>query len=195
MIILSALIILVIGITVVYAALSQNLNVTLSNITQNVASWNVGFEEGTIKGNKYNIASSSTGSISCGDATVTANSISVGEVKLTKPGDQCYWIVNIKNNGTIGAKLTSIQTTAPSEVNCTPVNTGFITCNNFKYHLYDPKPTKATTQGNTLRVGDSIESGGNIQFTLVAYIDSDQPISSTAITQKGIGFTLVWSQN
>ncbi len=189
---LSILIVIVVGITIVYAALSASLKVSTSNITQNVVSWNVGFEvgTGTVKGETYN-PNSSTAGISCENATVTSNSISIGATTLTKPGDACYWRVTIENNGTIDAKLTSIQTTAPSGVECTGMNTGSIFCGNVRYYIQVPFESNAMLQVNTI-----ISAGTSKTVDFVAQIPTaNDSLASKAITHTGMGFTLVWSQN
>ncbi len=197
MITLSILVVLVVGITVVYAALSTSLQVTTSNVTQNVASWNVGFETGTVKGTATNYGGSSATSVSCGNATITSNSISVGEVKLTKPGDICKWNVVIKNTGTIPAKLTSINFEKPSSTVCSDDgNTARVACGNIVYKLDTPTGTKATLRStDSLSIGDILEPGGSITFVLDSFISTGGNISSTTVIQVGAGFTLVWSQN
>ena len=195
---LSILMVLVVGITIVYAAVSASLKVTTSNVTQNVASWNVGFGPGTVKGSASNYIGSSANSVSCGDATINANSISVGEVKLTKPGDLCTWTVTIKNTGTIAAKLTSIEKKDPSGATCTMSgNAAMYNCGDIRYFLENPVGTKATVQRSArLSVGDIIEPGGSISVSLEAYIpDTITTVSSTTKTQSGFTYTFVWSQN
>lgn len=197
MITLSILVVLITGITIVYAALSASLQVTTSNVTQNVASWNVGFQEETITARAFNYGGSSATSVSCGNATATANSISVGDVKVTKPGDICQWHVTIKNTGSIAAKLTSIETKAPSGVTCNPSNEAKTNCGDIRYYLESPTGTNATVQNsNNLSVGDIIQPGGSISFNLEAYIPSDRTtVSSSQKSQSGFTYTFVWSQN
>ena len=103
--ILLAVIIGVVGVAVAYAALSSTLNVTVSKVTQNTLSWSVGFTgtsaTATVGG------TSSTGR-NCGNATITANSVAVGNTTLSKPDDSCTYELTISNSGGV---LLSLLTT------------------------------------------------------------------------------------
>ena len=72
------LVVVVVGMSIAYAALSSTLTIQMNQVTQNSLSWNVGFQPGTVTGTPGG-SSSSTGR-SCGNATVTANSVTVADL-------------------------------------------------------------------------------------------------------------------
>ena len=186
---LSVLVVLVIGITIVYAALSVSLKVSTSNVTQNIASWNVGFAQATtVKGYAQNSSGSTTG-ISCGNASATTNSISIEKSVLTKPGDICYWDFTLKNSGTIDAKLTSVTVTSPKEVSCSKNDEKQYVCGNIAYSIYHVYSGRwpLYTEGEVLSAGEN--QALRISMTLTGSISSSQQ------TQSGLTYTFIWSQN
>ncbi len=183
--IISSLVIAIISLTIVYAALSTNLKVTASNVTQNVASWNVGFAPATIAGKVYQSTTSTT-EMNCGSATVESGLVTVGATTLSKPGDQCEWgPITVQNNGTIDAKLTSIITTAPSGVSCTGNNSGKLICGNITYWLY--------ISGKVVPLDTIVKAGGTYVFNIYAEY-SGSSLNSSKVTQTGVSFSLTWSQ-
>ena len=102
-----ALIVAVLGLTVAFAALSQTLTI---NGTANVdaASWDIHFE--TISSNKN------------GDATINdfphiaGTSITRINVTLTKPNDGVEFRTRIVNDGTVDAKIDSVEISPLCEI-------------------------------------------------------------------------------
>lgn len=186
---ISILIIFIIGLSVIYAALSTNLKVTASNVTQNIASWNVGFVAGTVNATEQ--GTSATGR-SCGTATVTANSVSVSDSTLTKPGDVCYWPVTVKNSGSINAKVGSINTTMPSGISCTGANTGQLVCGNITYWLWVPQQNSVAA--HTLAVNETLASGASMIIQVWAEYRGTA-LSSTTVKHTGLSYSVSWSQN
>ena len=97
------LVVVVIGMSIAYAALSSTLTISMNQVTQNSLSWDVAFQTGTVTGTPGG-SSSSTGR-SCGNATVTADSVTVADTLLSKPEDSCTYSLVIKNTGSVDAKL------------------------------------------------------------------------------------------
>ena len=174
------------GIAIAYAALSQNLNVTVAKVTQNALSWDVALVAGTV--NATVEGTSDTGR-SCGTATVTATSISVANTTLSKPEDGCVYKFQVKNNGGINAKLNSITPTKPTSTTCTTASGGNMVCGNITYKV----TTDAT--GNTLVTTSnaSITAGAtNDLYLVVRYTGSN--VNSTEVSQSSAKFTLVYGQ-
>lgn len=96
--VLIALIVLLLALAVGYAAFSQNL--TISGTATGTTTWEVKFVSATINETGH------------GDSpVVTDNSITVNPL-LGFPGDGCTVTANIKNNGSLPAKLTKFNLTA-----------------------------------------------------------------------------------
>ena len=81
--------VIILIISVGFAALSSTLNITTGNITQTPQTWDVGFVPETVTPETN--GTSSTG-LNCPTATATKNSITFGEITLSKPDDACVYI-------------------------------------------------------------------------------------------------------
>ena len=97
---LVALIVAVLGLTVAFAALSQTLTIN-GTASINSATWDIHFE---------NLGSDTNGDATInGEPTLNATTISGINVTLTKPNDSVIFLVDIVNDGTIDAKVESIE--------------------------------------------------------------------------------------
>lgn len=177
--------ILVLGVGVAYAALSTTLTVTFGKVTQNAITWNVGFQGTSATGTSS--GTSSTG-LSCGSATITASAVTVADTTLSKPGDKCTWTLTIKNSGTVAANLGSITPTAPSSVSCTNSGASMV-CGNITYKL------TTNSGGSTLLTtsAGNLTAGSSLTVYLVAEY-TGTTVNSSAVTQTGGKFTLVYNQ-
>lgn len=174
----------VLGLSVAYAALSTTLNIKFGSVTQNALSWDVGFVAGTV--NAVVSGTSATGR-SCGSATVTKSSVTVSNITLSKPGDKCTYTLPVKNSGDIAAKRSSITNTVPSS-ECS--SSGYMmNCGNIKYMLSSDSAgtTALGTNSGSLAAG----STENI-YLVVSYIGDS--LNSSAVSQTGAGFTIVYTQ-
>ena len=152
-IVLGVLAVGLIGLTVAYASLSQNLTI---NGTAKVAAatWDVHFE-GMNAGTATGYATlPTTGKLAASGTSVSG---SIGTLKA--PGDTITYTFNVKNAGSINAKISSI--TAP-KLSCAPANTsGNQTvannvCANLTYTIeYTSENPKTIAVGNTLTAGAS----------------------------------------
>lgn len=98
----------VIFMTVGFAAYSTNLTIGGSATVKN-ASWNVKFDT-----NSYNETEGSVSPATQDDLTISGTSIQYA-VNLEKPGDFYEFEVDVVNNGTFDAKLTSVTMSSLSE--------------------------------------------------------------------------------
>ncbi len=179
------LIVVIFGISVAYAALSTTLTITASKVTQSALTWNVAFQTGTVTGTP---GGSSGEGRSCGNATVTANTVTVAQSTLSKPEDSCTYALVIKNTGSIDANLATITPVAPTSTSCTN-NGASMVCGNITYKL------TTDLAGNTLLTPNRIlaKTSGSLNVYLVMKY-TGASINSSDVTQNNGGFTLVYNQ-
>ena len=179
---------IIIGIA--YAALSATLDVTFGNVTQNVLTWNVGFD--TTTSTSATVGGTSATGRSCGTLTLSSSSVTVSDTTLSKPDDSCRWTLKIKNTGTIAAKLTAISSTSATGTNVTctvpTANKAQMVCGNITYSI-----TTNTTGTTVLTTGAPLASNGSRTVYLFAKY-TGEGVNATAVTQSGATFTIVYSQ-
>ena len=181
--VLAVALVLLVGVSIAYAALSATLNITYSKITQSAISWNVGFQTGTVTGTK----TGSSGAV-CGDATVTANTATVADTTLATLHDKCVYKLKIKNTGSVDAVLSSISAKTPTSMSCNTSTTSQMVCSNVTYKLtIDQNGQSLLGTENVLPA----ESGAMDVYLIVEYTGTD----SSASTQNSGGFTLNYAQN
>jgi len=179
-----ALIIGIIGVTIGYAALSATLNVNFGNVTQNAITWDVGFIGTTVEG--ASDGTSDTGR-SCGTASITPSTVTLGATSLSKPGDKCTYPLTIKNNGGITAELTSIIPKIPTSISCDETSSSMI-CGNITYKLTsDAAGETPLSVNSTLDIDKEITA-----YLVVAY--TGNTLNTADITQSNGGFTITYSQ-
>ena len=162
-----------IGITIAYASLSQNLTI---NGTAKVAAatWDVHFE-GMNAGTATGYATlPTTGKLAASGTSVSGN---IGTLKA--PGDTITYTFNVKNAGSINAKISSI--TAP-KLTCAPVASGGSqavannVCANLTYTIeYTSESPK------TIAVGNTLTSGASKNITLKIVNSSNATLASEDI--------------
>ena len=172
-ILLGVLAVGLIGITVAYASLSQNLTI---NGTAKVAAatWDVHFE-GMNAGTATGYATlPTTGKLAASGTSVSGN---IGTLKA--PGDTITYTFNVKNAGSINAKISSI--TAP-KLTCAPVASGGSqavannVCANLTYTIeYTSESPK------TIAVGNTLTSGASKNITLKIVNSSNATLASEDI--------------
>ena len=181
---LSLALMLVLGVSIAYAALSATLNITFGNVTQNALTWNIAFQGSSATGTSS--GTSSTG-LSCGKATISGANVTVADTTLSKPDDKCTWTLTIKNSGTVAGTLGTITPTAPSGVSCTNSGASMV-CGNITYKL-----TTDAAGGTLLTTGGTLAANGTRTIYLVAMYNASG-VQGTAITQTGAKFALVYNQ-
>ena len=186
-IIMGVLSVMILGLSIAFAALSATLNINFGNVNQTVQTWNVHFDTTNSSVSATEGGTSATGR-TCGIATVNAKEVTVGDTELSKPDDKCTWALTILNTGTIDAKLTSITPVSPTSVSCTTSGASMV-CGNITYKLTtDAAGTTLLTSGGTL-----VNTNGSLGVYLIAeYTGSGQTMSEN--TQNGAKFTLLYDQ-
>ena len=184
-IIIGILCVMVVGLSVAFAALSTTLNITFGKVTQTALTWAVAFDTTGSPKAATEGGTSATGR-TCGTATITANTVTIADSELSKPGDKCTWNLTVKNTGTIDANLATITEKKPTSTTCTGSGAQIV-CGNITYKL--------TTDGSTLITTNTTvaKSTGTLAMKLVAEY-TGTGVNSTAIVQNGAGFTLVFNQ-
>jgi uncharacterized protein (DUF2141 family) len=189
-IILVGAVLMIVGISVAFAAMSTALNITTNSVVQQTNTWNIGFVTGTVTGTPG--GTTSTTGRSCGNATVTATSVSVAATNLSKPDDSCTYTLQIKNNGTIAGTLATITPQNPTGTNvtCGTSSGATMVCGNITYKL--TTDSAGSTLLNTTS-NATLNGGSTRTIYLVVKFTGTAP-SSTAITQSGAKFTLTYNQ-
>lgn len=182
--------ILLLTISIAYAALSATLTMTTNKITQSAMTWDIGFQTGTITG----VATSANPIASCGTATATSTTISGISLTLAGVGDKCSYTFKIKNNGTIAGKISNIVITKPTDTVCT-INGSTMVCGDITYKLhYDTADSTSLVS-----VNDTIAAKSGSTATEKTVVLTVEHTGTTASEddyyQSGFAYKLVYSQN
>ena len=178
-------ILMVVGLSVAFAALSTTLNITTNTVKNlTTVTWNIGFQGSSATATPD--GTSATGRV-CGDATITPTSVTVATTTLSKPDDSCTYALTIKNSGTITGTLAQINQTKPSGATCTGSGSSMV-CGNITYKLTtDSSGSVALTTGGTLAAGAT-----RTVYLVIKYTGTS--LSSTQITQSAGAFGITYNQ-
>ena len=183
--------VLLLSVSIAYAALSSSLTITIPQVKQEVMTWDIGFNPGTVT---CSIVTDNSGLTSCGSATVTTTTVSGIETIVSEPGDKCACTLSILNKGTIGGKISTINITKPQNTTCT-ISGSTMTCDNIIYKLHYDNAASSTL----VAVGDTIApKSGSTPTTKTVVLTIEH--SSTAgpqqdVTQTGFAYNITYSQN
>lgn len=184
-IILGVLAVGLIGLTVAYALLTQQLRIE-STATVKAGAWDIHFE---------NLSSSLTGKATLADTnqlTITNNSTTIsGSVgNLSLPGDSIVYTFDIVNKGNIPAILSAAP--VMSTPTCTSTDTVSATniCNN------DLVYTLTYADGSQINNGDTLAVGETKKAKLTLSLKNEMTYTPKADVEIGnIAATLNYSQN
>lgn len=186
---LVALFVVVIGLSVAYAALSTTLNITVNNVSVNNLTWSIGISCSlTTSG-----GTSDTGR-SCGAVSASGTSITIADSQLSKPGDYCLYTCTVSNSGGINATLGTISATVPTVTSGTEScskSGATITCTNVKYQLCTAQ--SSGTCSTVLSTSNGGVNAGNTKtvYLLMSYTSST--LSSGAVL-SGAKYVLTYNQ-
>lgn len=174
-----ALLVAVVGLSVAYAALSTTLEIT-GTATINSASWDVHFVKGT---------GTPVGGATFVEPTLSADSTALSNysVKLTKPGDSVTYTFKITNQGSINAKLgtVNIGTISCSGTDATEAQN---TCNDLTYSV-------TYADGSAINVGDTLDAGATKDAKItVTFNSTATSVPANVITVDGLDVTLIYNQ-
>ena len=185
-----SLLLVLFGISIAYAALSQTLTTTYNRISQSSQTWNIGFVSGTITGQ---VVTNSSNSLNCGTATATATTISGISPTLSDVGDKCSYTFTIKNDGSIDGKISSITITEPLGQTCTKTGSTMV-CGNITYMLHYDSANSSTL----VSVNNVIEKKNGSTATTKTVVMTIEYTGTTAaeedFTQSGFSYSLLYAQ-
>lgn len=192
---LAALIVAVLGLTVAFAALSQTLTIN-GNASVDAATWDIHFET------PYGSDATTQGAATINKTpTFNGTSITDIDVSITKPNDMAYWAFKIVNNGTINAKISSIEISelctidSPVE-SCDWNNDGTVTQedvdkvnNNISFVFFRNDSDSVEFKTNdTLNAGEQVEAELMIGY-FKADISEDILEESTELPKRDLTFS------
>ena len=161
------LLLLLVGVTVGYATLSSNLNISGTS-SIGAPDWDVHFENLSVK----------SGSVSASAPTISSNKLNITySCALAKPGDYYEFTVDVKNAGTIDAKLSAL-----------PTISGVSTAQDV-YVNY----TFTHTDGTAIAAGETLAAGASKNFTVK--VEFDKNITSAQLPTTAQELSLVASMN
>ncbi len=196
-----AFLVVIVGLSVAYAALSTTLNITVNKVTENALTWDVAWA--TTSTCVLNEGGTSSTGRSCGAATASGTSLTIADTTLSKPGDYCRYTCTINNNGGIVAKFGSATATVPTVTSgggsCSKSGTT-ITCKNsssailltYKIGKNDDCSTALSTS-DTIAAKSGSTPGSFYVHVCIDYASAD--VQSTAQVYSNAKYTLVWNQN
>ena len=211
-IILFVLCFFVLLISVAFAALSTTLTINFGNVTQTVQTWNVHFTPVNISNPTNVIVPSTQGTsvdsgLSCGNATFTDNVVTIGNFSLSKPDDACWWNIPVKNDGSIDAKLTSLNITSPTGGSsaCVIYDHGELVCDDITISFfYNWSPSivdnMIVCQGGVgIHLDDAnpsmvISKNGGYGCLSIGAVYNSSTVSTTTYTLTGTKAQVVFSQ-
>ena len=193
-----AMLVMVVGLSVAYAALSTTLNVTVNPVTSNVMSWTTGWSATCTKTE----SSTSSSGKSCGAASISNGVVTIAATTLSKPGDYCHYACTITNTGSIGAKLTGVtiaQTpTATSGGGSCSTSGTTITCKNsgntnvITYKI-SKNDTCTSLYTNSENISIAASSGTQPVYICVDYVDTG--VQSTKQIFSAASYSIALTQN
>lgn len=170
-----------IGITVAYAALTQQLKIE-GTAKVAASTWDIHFAN--LNGAKTGYATLATEGALAIQTDTTSMTGNLGTLKA--PGDTITYTFDIVNAGDINAKLGSINIGKPT---CTATDSAVATavCNNLTYTLtYD--------DGSTITEGDLLNKGVTKKAKLVISSKDTAVIASQDVSVNGISATFTYNQ-
>lgn len=163
------LLLLILGISIGYAALTATLNIN-GNSTIGKASWNVHFE------NLQKTEGSETATV---EAAINEDKMTINyTVDLVEPGDFYEFTVDVKNAGTIPAKLSALPTMSG------------VSAEQDVYVNY----TVTYEDGTEVKAGDELAANGGVK-TLKVRVEYDPTITSDQLPTEDQSLTLTYSMN
>ena len=159
---------LLVGISVGYAAISTTLNI---NGTSSIGgtTWDVHFEN--VKVSSGSVTATTAAKVETDTTKVTY------AVTLSQPGDYYEFTVDVKNAGTLAAKLSAV-----------PTLSGVSTAQDV-YTNY----TVTYSDGTTIKAGDTLAAGAT--KTLKVRVEFDSNITSSQLPTTAQSLTLACSMN
>ena len=161
-----SLIVAVLGLTVAFAALSETLTIN-GTVNVETASWDIHFE---------NMEVSTSNGVQASDPVINGTTINQLNVTLEKPNDMVTYSVDIKNTGTINAKISSVEvsplcTLQSSVESCDWNNDGEVTQEDINKVNDNISFVVAYQDGSNINIGDILKKSETSKIgILIGYI-------------------------
>lgn len=203
-IILSISLVVAVIISIGYSVLSSTLTISYNSVQQTNVSWDVGFvipSPNTVTPETISVNNNTTG-ISCGTATVSKTSISIADIKLSKPGDVCKYTFTIANTGDINAKLKTFTLTPPTINGTSTVQSCTLYSDTTDENLTERLCGKIRYRlcwndscANRYQAGQTTLTAGSTKLAVLKIYYDGNELTSTSTYQQGTVITLNWGQN
>jgi len=175
----AAVVLIVCGLTLGYAALTQTLNINFGATVQSgQTTWDIHFEEST------------KSAISEGNAVL--NSVSLTKTTLTSSvllkteGDSLTYYVNVVNDGELDAMIDTITLTTPSATGGTATENANI-LNAYAISLQ-------YSDGTNVGYGDTLLADETKEMAVTIYLKQGITLPETDVTISNIGCTITYKQ-
>ena len=184
-IVLGVLAVGLIGLTVAYASLSQNLTI---NGTAKVAAatWDIKFLNLTQKSKSGYAAFPTSNALTASGTTISGN---IGTLKA--PGDSLTYTFDIKNNGSINAKVNSVS---KPTLTCVSSSTGSATtastnfCKGLAY-------TVQYSDGSAISAGQALAANGGSKDITVKLVNNNNSLATEDIKVTASAMTINYIQS
>ena len=174
-----ALMLAVIGISVGFAAMSTQLQIT-GTAKVVPAKWEVKFTGQTFSNNSTSASEGKTPSL-------TDTLFSNYEIVLTKPGDKGTYTVNVKNNGDIDAKISTVSLGTASYSGANAADEALVE-SNVTYNV-------TWSNGDPISVNDELAHGADRDIIVEVEYDSEATaLPSAPVTISGRDLTVLFVQ-
>ncbi|MBQ1496157.1 MAG: hypothetical protein IIZ40_02230 [Bacilli bacterium] len=188
--VIAILIVAIVSMSVVYALLSQTLNINTSAKVVKSNSWNVFFDSTSIsEPTLVGYAEVEEGKELQISGTTTLQNL---EVTLKAPGDSVTYTFEVKNTGAIDAKISTVE--LPNLANATYQSANNVTSdiNLVKQYLrysltYASDEAETSYRGKALATDDTLSKNSSRKLKLtISYDSSATDIPSEAVTVSGL---------
>lgn len=186
-ILLGVLAVGLVGISVAYASLSSNLNIS-GTAKVATATWNIKFDNMSAGAATGYAALPSSGKfgIQTGSTTVSGD---LGTLKA--PGDTITYTFKVKNNGSINAKVNSVSTptltcVSSSTGSATTASTNF--CKGLAY-------TVKYSDGSSIAAGQALAANGGSKDITVKLVNNNNSLATEDIKVTASAMTINYIQS
>ena len=171
-----------VGITVAYAALTQQLKIE-GTATVKASTWDIHFNNMSNGAATGYATLPEAGKLAIENGNTTTISGNIGTLKA--PGDSITYTFDIVNAGDINASITNVTTpTLTCKIGENPETT---VCNNLEYSI-------KYSDGNAISVGDDLAKGATKPVTLTITSKNTDVIASQDVTVTASPMTITYGQ-
>lgn len=169
-IILIILGIVIVSISIAYAALASNINIS-GTVNAPSVDWDIHFINFSSLSTPSTTTSGETNTGEIKSVSTSGTSIDSLKVELKKPGDSIIYTFDIKNFGNIDAKLTTFNSNITCSNNCSHA-TYSVTCLDSSKNQFE--------QNDILHANETVNCTLNLKYNDNANIDDDVNTNITA---------------